>query len=430
MPSSRAAIGVDRRGVGIDRVDLGVDVGNIVLARQQQRVEIGRHAGRERREIGAQVGDRMGAQAGDLARRVDRQFGVTEMVAAMRVGEERLGAVGRPFHRAVDFARRPDAHGLLGVDEDFRAEAAADIGRDDAQLVLGRDADEGRQHEARDMRVLAGGEQRQIIRARIIFADRRARLHRVGDQPVVDEVELGDVFGRGERRIGGGLVAKVPVVDGVVGGHFVDLRGARLGDGAKIHRRRQNAVIDDDFLRRLARLRISIGDDDGDVIADIAHLALRQHGMRPGLHRRTVLGMDHPAADEAADLVGGDVLAGEHGDDAGGGERGGRVDSVDRRMGVGRAQEMRISLSGAIDVIDITSLAGDETKIFLALDGGANAGRTHEVSPCGETAGPSRIANLCLALAPPCESRQRAFAALLLSGLRQRRRHFARALGD
>jgi hypothetical protein len=39
------------------------------------------------------------------------------------------------------------------------------------------------------------------------------------------------------------------------------------------------------------------------MVADIAHLALRQRRMRAGLHRRTVLRMDHPAADQAADLV-------------------------------------------------------------------------------------------------------------------------------
>ena len=53
------------------------------------------------------------------------------------------------------------------------------------------------------------------------------------------------------------------------------------------------------------------------MVADIAHLALRQRRMGAGLHRRAVLRMDHPAADQAADLVGGDVVAGQDRDDAG-----------------------------------------------------------------------------------------------------------------
>ena len=42
-----AAIGVDRHGVGIDRIDLAIDVRDVVLPRQQRRVEIGRHRGGE-----------------------------------------------------------------------------------------------------------------------------------------------------------------------------------------------------------------------------------------------------------------------------------------------------------------------------------------------------------------------------------------------
>ena len=83
-----------------------------------------------------------------------------DVVAAMRVGEEGLGAVAGPFHRAPDLLGGPDADRLLGIDEDLGAEAAADIGRDHAQLVLRRDADEGRQHQPRHMRVLAGGVER------------------------------------------------------------------------------------------------------------------------------------------------------------------------------------------------------------------------------------------------------------------------------
>ena len=52
-----AAIGINRRGIGINRVDLRIDGGNIVLARQQRGVEIGRHAGREGRKIGPHRGD-------------------------------------------------------------------------------------------------------------------------------------------------------------------------------------------------------------------------------------------------------------------------------------------------------------------------------------------------------------------------------------
>ena len=229
-----AAIGIDRRGVGVDAVDLAVDGGDVVLARQQRRVEIGRHRGGEGREIAAEVGLGLGPQRQDLAVGVEGQLGRRRVIAAVRVGEEGFGALGHPLHGPADLARGPQAHGLLGVDEDLGAEAAADVGRDHAQLVLGREADEGRQHQARDVRVLAGGVEREALLARVVVADGGARLDGVGDQPVVDEVDLGDVLGGGEGGIDLGLVAQVPLIDRVVGGLGMDLRLAGVLRGRHI----------------------------------------------------------------------------------------------------------------------------------------------------------------------------------------------------
>ena len=140
--------------------------------------------------------------AGDLALGVERHLGMGDMVAAVRVGEEGFRAVGNPFHRPADLAcDAQSADDLLGIDEDLRAEAAADIGRDHAQLVLGRHADEGRDHEPRHMRVLRRVPEREAVGAGIVFADRGARLDRVRHQAVVDDVELGDVLGRLERGL-------------------------------------------------------------------------------------------------------------------------------------------------------------------------------------------------------------------------------------
>ena len=239
------------------------------------------------------------------------------VIAAVRVAEEGLGALRGPLHWAVDFFRRPEAHGFFGIDEDFGAEAAADIGCDDPQLVLRRESDEGREDEPRHVRVLAGGVERERVGTGIVFADRRARLHRVGDQPVVDDVELRHVSCGGEGRVGRGLVAKMPVVDRVVGRDVMDLRLSGARGLRQIDHRGQFAIVDLDLLRCVFRLSQGVGDDDGDVVADVAHLALGERRVGAGLHRRAVLGMNHPAADEAADLVGRDVVAGEDGDDAG-----------------------------------------------------------------------------------------------------------------
>ena len=72
--------------------------------------------------------------------------------------------------------------------------------------------------------------------------------------------------------------------------------------------------------------------------------------------------MDHPAADQAADLVGRDVVAGEH-RDARPGVAGAAAVSMRLIVGmrVRRAQEIGVGLARPVDVVDVAALAGDET---------------------------------------------------------------------
>ena len=51
--------------------------------------------------------------------------------------------------------------------------------------------------------------------AGIPLGDRGARLHRVADEPVVDQLELGDVRRLGEGRVDRAVVAVVPVIGDV-----------------------------------------------------------------------------------------------------------------------------------------------------------------------------------------------------------------------
>ena len=164
----------------------------------------------------------------------------------MGVGQEGLGAVAGPLHRAADLLRGPQRDHFFGIDEDLRAEAAADIGRDHPQLVLGRDVVERRQHQAGDMRVLRGGVEREMLLRRIVIGDRRAWLHRVRHQPVIGDVERHDIGGRLERRIGRGFVADGPVIDHVARGFRMKLRRARLDRGVDIGGGRKFFVLDRD----------------------------------------------------------------------------------------------------------------------------------------------------------------------------------------
>ncbi len=77
-----------------------------------------------------------------------------------------------------------------------------------------------------------------------------------------------------EGRVGRSFIAKVPIEHSVVRRNVMDLRLAGARGLGRIDHGRQLGVVDLDLLGRVARLRIGVGDDDGDVIADIAHLAL------------------------------------------------------------------------------------------------------------------------------------------------------------
>ena len=62
-------------------------------------------------------------------------------------------------------------------------------------LCSGASPMERRNHQPRHMRILARGVKRIVIGPRIIGADGGARFHGIWNEPVVDEVKLGDMRG-------------------------------------------------------------------------------------------------------------------------------------------------------------------------------------------------------------------------------------------
>ena len=99
---------------------------------------------------------------------------------------------------------------MLGIGEVLGAEAAADIGRDEAH-IRGRDAERAGDVVAVDVDVLAGDVQRVAAARRIELADGAARLHRVHDDAMVVEPQRDDMGRRGEGGIGGLGIAGAPV---------------------------------------------------------------------------------------------------------------------------------------------------------------------------------------------------------------------------
>ena len=120
----------------------------------------------------------------------------------------------------------------------------------------------------------------------------------------------------------------------------------------------------------------------------LAHDVVRQHRVRRRLVRLAVLVLDHPAADQAADLGVGDVLAGEDLDDARHRLGGRDVDALDPGMGVRRAHEVGMRGPRERQVVDVAAGAGQEALVFLPLDPGANSGlRGHGYTPAAFMAG-------------------------------------------
>ena len=107
-----------------------MNIVDIILSRQQWRIEIGWHRAGEQRHVGSQIGQRIDFETYDFATAVKPHLGRGNMIATMRISEERLTAVRGPFDRAIGLHRRPKACDLFGIDIDFRPKTTPDIRRD------------------------------------------------------------------------------------------------------------------------------------------------------------------------------------------------------------------------------------------------------------------------------------------------------------
>ncbi len=307
---------------------------------------------------------RIDAQAQNLAVLVERQFAGDDLVAALRVAQQRFRARRHPFDRtAADAARRPHHQRILGIAAVLHAEAAADVRRDDAQLGLGDFQHLGRHRRAGAVRVLRCRVQRVAVAVGMILADRGARLDRVGGNPAVVELERNHVLGAGERGVGRVLVAHHQRERNVVG-RLVPHRGR-----ARLHRifdgddGRQRLVVDLDQFGGVARLHRRFRDHEGDAVADRAHLV----GFEDRTQRAEALRAAHILRHrrrEAAELVGDDIGAGEHREHALGRPSLGGVDAFDARMRMRRHDNGRVALVRQLDVVDIAAAAGDEARVL------------------------------------------------------------------
>ena len=114
---------------------------------------------------------------------IERHLHVPELVAFLGGGGEMLAAILDPLDRAADDPGGERDHGLLGVEDEFGPEPAADIGSDHAQPVLGATQQVGK-HRVRAMRHLGAAPDREPAVIGIETGEHPPALDRVS-QPLV-----------------------------------------------------------------------------------------------------------------------------------------------------------------------------------------------------------------------------------------------------
>ena len=217
--AERAAVGDAARGlVGVGAVHLDEAVLEVVRAgadREEPRRELGRVGG----GVGvAVVGQRLDAQRRDLAVLVGAELGVDVVVARERVGLQVLHPVLDPLDRLAQHDRRGGRDHVAGVDGHLAAEAAADVGRDDADLLLREPDVAGDQREDRPDRVrgLRRHPDRELAVDPVERGDTAAGL----DRGHVDARDVDPLLhhhrGVLHRLVRGRSIARLPVEDVVV----------------------------------------------------------------------------------------------------------------------------------------------------------------------------------------------------------------------
>ena len=131
-----AAVVAGHHGVGEHARHLDMDGGDHVGAGQHAQIVGGRSGVAVGAVIGADIGERAHPQGQKAALPVERELGLADIVAAMLVGQDRLAALGHPFHRPAGEPGGERGQRIFRIERALHAEAAAHIVGDDAEPGL------------------------------------------------------------------------------------------------------------------------------------------------------------------------------------------------------------------------------------------------------------------------------------------------------
>ena len=229
------------------------------------------------------------------------------------------------------------------------------------------------------MAALAADGQRQVIALGVVFGDRGARFHEVGDDARIDDRYFGDRMRLGKGGLGCLLVADRHVEQHVAGLVGPDLRRALLDGVDEADHRGQRRPFDVDRLDRVAGLVDGIGDHEGHGVADMAHLVLGEDRVwRAG----EGIGFQVEQARQIAEIA--DLGRGQNQRHARHPAGLGDVDG-EFRMRMRRAQHQRVHRRLWRMVVGVAALAANQRVVFLAENALTDAefdGSCHRISNC------------------------------------------------
>ncbi len=160
------------------------------------------------------------------------------------------------------------------------------------------------------MWVLIGDVQGVLVTGTVIYADGRARLHGIGYQAVIHQIETRHMRRALEGQVHRAFIAQRPLVAVVVSGLCMQWRadlGLRAAYGSG-----QHVVNHVHRFRGVFGLLQRFSHHHGHMVANVAHLVDRQNRMRRLRHGRAIRTViDQPTAGQSPHFSL-DVLAGKH----------------------------------------------------------------------------------------------------------------------
>ena len=278
--------------------------------------------------------DELPAHADDFGVGVNRDFHIPVLIALLMRGQKILAPVFDPFHRPTQQCSGGGDVDVLRVKRALGAEAAADIGRHHADLMVTKT--EHFHHAALDaMRALGRHVQRVGIVMRIVFGNDAAALHKKRPAAMLVNFFAKHMRRAGERAIGVAYLQRKARGD-IRFRTRVRQRRARIQRGAAIVDRRQRFVIDFHQLRGIFGDVAAVGDHARHRFSGVTGFVLGERVRQlDQLDRR----MRHQQRQRVVARGFWQISVRQHGMHAGQGERGGFVDAVDFGVRVGAAHK-------------------------------------------------------------------------------------------